>query len=86
MNITYKNPSSYKTEKKSAIILNLLYIASLLIGALIISHIPQTHAQSLKMTCSNAYIGYEYNPKLDKPCKRYFDMWTREILISFNTK
>ena len=53
---------------------------SLLIIAMYFLPIQSFWANLHIQTCEKWYIGYEYNPKLDKKCRILWNMWTKQIL------
>lgn len=43
---------------------------------------PYHVAPRLLSNCEQSYIGYEYHPWIHPACKRLWDMWTRELILS----
>lgn len=36
----------------------------------------------IQQLCSDAYIGVEYNPRIEKRCRVLWDSWTKEIITN----
>ena len=73
--------------RKPATLINIAYFTMLLIGALWISfHYEMSHASSAEYTikvCQKNFIGYNYNPRVEKKCDLLFRKWTYEILNTY---
>lgn len=57
-----------KTIRTPAII-NIAFFACLILPILVFLSIKQVSASTVTVQCQNAFIGYEYNPKLEKKCR-----------------
>jgi len=74
--------------RKPATLINVAYFNMLLIGALVTAlaySVNEGNAMTnLERVCQKSFIGYNYNPKLEKRCGKLWTQWTQEIKQSFN--
>lgn len=74
-----------KTVRTPAII-NIAFFALLILPILVFLSIKQVSASTVTIQCQNAFIWYEYNPKLETQCRWKWNFWTRQIKKSYNNK
>jgi len=80
-----------KQIQKPAHHINLMFLIALLPWIILFSYFTgkasaATVLENRTVQCYNAFIGYEYNPKLETQCRWKWDFWTRQIKKSFNQK
>ena len=87
MQITFKNPWKYKTEKKSALMINLLFIASVLIWAMIILNVWDTHANSIEnraIYCEKSFNDWFFN-QVSRYDRKRCDLIYKKMSFEFET-
>jgi hypothetical protein len=84
MEITHTNSGSYNTEKKSALLINILYIMSVLvISSISALFIPETNALQAEYTiklCERTAYGANYVESRKKTCDIIWQKMSYEVL------
>lgn len=80
----------YTKTIKTPLRVNLAFLFLLILPLLVMYWIGKASAATVRdfrtVQCQNAFIGYEYNPKLETQCRWKWNFWTRNIKKSYNQK
>ena len=86
-NYMYKSKQIQKLAVRTPRIVQITFLAILLLPLLFAYWVYEASAASVRdnrtVQCQNAFIWYEYNPKLEKVCRNKWTLWSNQIKRSF---